>query len=373
MTLEQLSILNYKNIAEATLTFSPNVNCLIGENGMGKTNVLDAIYYLSFCKSTTMQPDNMTMKHDSDVMMIQGHYTGLVDEKEVITCGLKRGQRKHFKRNDKEYKRLSEHMGLIPLVMISPSDSSLITGGSEERRRFLDIVISQTNPVYLEALIRYGKSLQQRNALLKQEDEPDWGLCEVLEMMMAADADIIYETRQKMVEDYCPIFQELYSKLCNNTHEEVSLRLESHGERGNLLPILQSWRERERIVGYTLHGPHKDNLDLTLNGYSIRKEGSQGQTKTYFIAMKLAQFLYLKSCGRCQTPILLLDDIFDKLDAGRVARIVDYVSGDDFGQIFITDTNREHLDSILDQTQRDYRLFSVSHGCVTEIPHESRS
>ena len=189
-------------------------------------------------------------------------------------------------------------------------------------------------------------------------------------MMMAEDAEVIYATRAAMVEAYRPIFQELYGRLCNNTHEEVSLSLESHGERGNLLPILQTWRERERIVGHTLHGPHKDNLELTLNGYNIRKEGSQGQTKTYFIAMKLAQFLYLKTCGRCQTPILLLDDIFDKLDSGRVARIVDYVSGNDFGQIFITDTNREHLDSILQQTLRDYRLFNVSHGNITEIPHK---
>ena len=370
MNLEQLSILNYKNIAEASLAFSPNVNCFIGDNGMGKTNILDAIYYLSFCKSNSQLPDQMAMRHDTDVMMIQGRYRNSVGEEDVVTCGLKRGQRKHFKRNDKEYKRLSEHLGLIPLVMISPADSELITGGSEERRRFLDIVISQTNLPYLEALIRYGKSLQQRNVLLKQEDEPDWGLCEVLEMMMAEDAEVIYATRAAMVEAYRPIFQELYGRLCNNTHEEVSLSLESHGERGNLLPILQTWRERERIVGHTLHGPHKDNLELTLNGYNIRKEGSQGQTKTYFIAMKLAQFLYLKTCGRCQTPILLLDDIFDKLDSGRVARIVDYVSRNDFGQIFITDTNREHLDSILQQTLRDYRLFNVSHGNITEIPHK---
>lgn len=367
MTLEQLSILNYKNIAEASLTFSPNVNCFIGDNGMGKTNVLDAVYYLSFCKSTSLQPDHLTMRHEADVMMLQGKYLSTSGDTETITCGLRRGQRKRFKRNGKEYKRLSEHLGLIPLVMISPADSLLISGGGEERRRLLDMVISQTDPTYLEALIRYGKSLQQRNALLKQDEEPDWGLCEVLEMMMAADAEIIYGARRKMVETYSPIVQQLYRKLCNNGYEEVSLRLESHGDRGNLLPILQAWRERERIVGYTLHGPHKDNLDLLLNGYSIRKEGSQGQTKTYVIAMRLAQFLYLKSCGCCQPPILLLDDIFDKLDAGRVARIIEYVSGNDFGQIFITDTNREHLDSILERTQRDYRLFYVKHGSIEEI------
>lgn len=370
MILEQLTLLNYKNIEEATLAFSPNVNCFIGDNGMGKTNVLDAIYYLSFCKSTSLLPDHLNIRHDADFMMIQGRYQNLVDEPEVISCGLKRGQRKHFKRNGKEYKRLSEHLGLIPLVMISPADSALVGGGSEERRKFLDMVISQTDSAYLEALIRYGKSLQQRNALLKQEEEPDWGVCEVLEMMMSADAEVIYAARREMVRDFLPIFQDLYRRLCNNTYEEVSLKLETHADRGELFPMLKSWRERERIVGYTLHGPHKDNLEMGMNGYDVRKEGSQGQTKTFFIAMKLAQFLYLKTRGKCRTPILLLDDIFDKLDAGRVGCIVDYVSGDDFGQIFITDTNREHLDSILDATQRDYRLFSVSHGKVEELQTE---
>lgn len=364
MILEHLSIVNYKNIEQAELDLSPNVNCFIGNNGMGKTNVLDAVYYLSFCKSSSTQSDALNLRHGADFMMLQGRYKNAVDEVDVISCGFKRGHRKHFKRNDKEYKRFSEHVGLIPLVMISPADSSLISGGSEDRRKFMDVVISQFSPSYLEALMRYQKTLQQRNALLKQEDEPDWSLCDVLEEMMDMDAQLIYEARKQMIEEFLPIFQSLYKRLCNNNYEDVDIQLETHGARGPLLPILRSWRDRERIVGYTLHGPHKDNLELTMNGYNVRREGSQGQTKTYFIAMKLAQFVYLKTKGERRTPILLLDDIFDKLDAGRVSCIVDYVSGDDFQQIFITDTNRDHLDSILAATSRDYRLFHVEHGRI---------
>ena len=364
MILEHLSILNYKNIEQAELDLSPNVNCFIGNNGMGKTNVLDAVYYLSFCKSSSTQTDALNVRHEADFLMLQGRYRNAVDEVEVVSCGLKRGQRKHFKRNDKEYKRFSEHVGLIPLVMISPADSALISGGSEDRRRFMDVVISQYSPAYLEALMRYQKTLQQRNALLKQEEEPDWDLCSVLEDMMDIDASLIYELRRQMIEEFRPIFQELYKRLCNNDHEDVDILLETHADRGALRPMLESWRERERIVGYTLHGPHKDNLDLTMNGYNVRREGSQGQTKTFFIAMKLAQFVYLKTKGERRTPILLLDDIFDKLDAGRVSCIVDYVSGDDFQQIFITDTNRDHLDSILAATTRDYRLFHVEDGKI---------
>lgn len=367
MILEYLSLLNYKNIEQTELLLSPNVNCFIGDNGMGKTNVLDAIYYLSFCKSSSTQQDGLNIRHGADFMMLQGRYRNALGEPEVVSCGVKAGQRKHFKRNDKEYKRLSEHLGFIPLVMISPADHELITGGSEERRRFMDVVISQYSVPYLEALIRYQKTLQQRNALMKQEQEPDWSLCDVLEEMMAADADLICHARRTMLDDFLPLFRDVYNRLSNNASEEVDMHYESHSERGDLRPLLRSWRDRERIVGYTLHGPHKDNIELLMNGYNVRREGSQGQKKTYFIAMKLAQFLYLKTKGERQTPILLLDDIFDKLDAGRVACIVDYVSGDAFEQIFITDTNRDHLDSILSSATRDYRLFQVSHGIVTEM------
>lgn len=373
MILEQLSILNYKNIEQAQLTLSPNVNCLIGANGQGKTNVLDAIYFLSFGKSATALTDGACVRHDAEFMMLQGKYRSALMEEEEISCGIKRGQRKRMRRNDKEYKRLSEHLGVIPLVMLSPADEQLVSGGSEERRRFMDIVLSQVSPNYLAALIRYNKSLQQRNAMLKQDDEPDAQLFEVLEEMMSMDAAVIYQERQAFVRDFVPIFQVMYARFCNAASEEVDILYDTHASRGELLPILVRDRAKERIVGYTLHGPHKDNLELLMNGHNVRREASQGQTKTFFIAMKLAQFLYLKSVGEHRTPILLLDDIFDKLDAGRVACIVDYVSGDDFEQIFITDTNREHLDSILAATHREYKLFEVKGGEVVLVENDGAS
>ena len=373
MILEQLSLLNYKNIEQAQLTLSPNVNCLIGANGQGKTNVLDAIYFLSFGKSATALTDGACVRHDAEFMMLQGKYRSALMEEEEISCGIKRGQRKRMRRNDKEYKRLSEHLRVIPLVMISPADEQLVSGGSEERRRFMDIVLSQVSPNYLAALIRYNKSLQQRNAMLKQEEEPDAQLFEVLEEMMSMDAAVIYQERQAFVRDFVPIFQTMYARFCNAASEEVDILYDTHASRGDLLPILVRDRAKERIVGYTLHGPHKDNLELLMNGHNVRREASQGQTKTFFIAMKLAQFIYLKSMGEHRTPILLLDDIFDKLDAGRVACIVDYVSGDDFEQIFITDTNREHLDSILAATHREYKLFEVKGGEVALVENHGAS
>lgn len=373
MILEQLSLLNYKNIEQAQLTLSPNVNCLIGANGQGKTNVLDAIYFLSFGKSATALTDGACVRHDAEFMMLQGKYRSALMEEEEISCGIKRGQRKRMRRNEKEYKRLSEHLGVIPLVMLSPADEQLVSGGSEERRRFMDIVLSQVSPNYLAALIRYNKSLQQRNAMLKQDDEPDAQLFEVLEDMMSMDAAVIYQERLAFVCDFVPIFQSMYARFCNAASEEVDILYDTHASRGELLPILVRDRAKERIVGYTLHGPHKDNLELLMNGHNVRREASQGQTKTFFIAMKLAQFLYLKSVGEHRTPILLLDDIFDKLDAGRVACIVDYVSGDDFEQIFITDTNREHLDSILAATHREYKLFEVKGGEVALVENNGAS
>ncbi len=373
MILEQLSLLNYKNIEQAQLTLSPNVNCLIGANGQGKTNVLDAIYFLSFGKSATALTDGACVRHDAEFMMLQGKYRSALMEEEEISCGIKRGQRKRMRRNEKEYKRLSEHLGVIPLVMLSPADEQLVSGGSEERRRFMDIVLSQVSPNYLAALIRYNKSLQQRNAMLKQDDEPDAQLFEVLEEMMSIDAAVIYQERQAFVRDFVPIFQVMYARFCNAASEEVDILYDTHASRGDLLPILVRDRAKERIVGYTLHGPHKDNLELLMNGHNVRREASQGQTKTFFIAMKLAQFLYLKSVGEHRTPILLLDDIFDKLDAGRVACIVDCVSGDDFEQIFITDTNREHLDSILAATHREYKLFEVKGGEVALVENNGAS
>lgn len=364
MKLNKIHILNYKNIVEADLAFSPNVNGFVGANGMGKTNFLDAIYFLSFAKSATNFKDNENITHDADFFLVQGEYTddqGCVD---LYSCGLKQGARKRLKKGDKEYKKIAEHIGTIPLVLISPSDSALVSGGSEERRKFINSVISQYDPIYLEAVLRYERSLKQRNALMKQEEEPDWGIVEVLEDLMSADADYIFAQRSAFLEEFLPIFQTLYKELSGKDSEKVDILYTSHGQRGTLQSQLEAERAKARIVGYTLHGAHKDDLAFLLNGYLVKREGSQGQTKTYLIALKMAQFLFLKEKGEKRVPILLLDDIFDKLDADRVAQIVKYVSGDAFGQIFITDTNREHLDRILEATTHDYRLFHVEEGKI---------
>ena len=365
MILKRISILNYKNLEQVELDFSPKMNCFIGQNGMGKTNLLDAVYYLSFCKSATNPIDSQNMMHHQDFFVIQGFYETELGDTEEIYCGMKRRQKKLFKRNKKEYTRLSDHIGFIPLVMVSPSDSELISGGSEERRRFMDVVISQYDKEYLEALIRYNKALQQRNTLLKNEQGFDEELMEVWEEMMAASGEVVYRKRCAFIEEFIPIFQTFYSQISQNK-EEVGLVYESHAQQGNLVQLLKESRQRDQIMGYSLKGIHKDDLLMQLGDYPIKKEGSQGQNKTYLIALKLAQFDFLRRTGSHTTPLLLLDDIFDKLDASRVEQIVKLVAGDKFGQIFITDTNRDHLDKIMQKIEGEYKVFSVEDGAIHE-------
>lgn len=365
MILKRISILNYKNLEQVELDCSPKMNCFIGQNGMGKTNLLDAVYYLSFCKSATNPIDSQNMMHQQDFFVIQGFYETETGDTEEIYCGMKRRQKKQFKRNKKEYTRLSDHIGFIPLVMVSPSDSELISGGSEERRRFMDVVISQYDKEYLEALIRYNKALQQRNTLLKNEQGFDEELMEVWEEMMAASGEVVYRKRCAFIEEFIPIFQAFYSQISQNK-EEVGLVYESHAQQGNLVQLLKESRQRDQIMGYSLKGIHKDDLLMQLGDYPIKKEGSQGQNKTYLIALKLAQFDFLRRTGSHTTPLLLLDDIFDKLDASRVEQIVKLVAGDKFGQIFITDTNRDHLDKIMQKIEGEYKVFSVEDGAIHE-------
>ncbi len=362
MILKQLSVLNYKNLAQVEITFSPKLNCFIGQNGMGKTNLLDAIYYLSFCKSAGNPIDSQNILHGADFFMIQGFYEMEDGSVEEIFCGLKRRQKKQFKRNKKEYPRLSDHIGFLPLVQVSPDDSVLIAGGSEERRRFMDMVISQYDKEYLEAVIRYNKALVQRNAMLKAEVVPEAELFRIWEETMDHAAQIVYRKRADFLDHFIPIFQEIHASITMEK-EQVGLKYSSHLERGSLLLQWEESRQKERIVGHTLYGIHKDDLEMTLGDYSMKREGSQGQNKSYLIALKLAQFLFLKSKGS-QTPVLLLDDIFDKLDASRVEQIIRLVAGKEYGQIFITDTNREHLDTILEQMGQEYSIFQVHAGQV---------
>lgn len=362
MILKKLTILNYRNIATAELTFSPKINCFVGHNGEGKTNVLDAIHFLSLTKSTANSIDSMNIRHGEELMMVQGIYD-LNGTEEEISIGLKSHQKKHVKRNKKEYKRMAEHIGLLPLIIASPNDSNIISGGSEERRRLMDIVISQYDPEYLTALSAYNKALQQRNALLKAEEEPQPEILSLFEEMMAENGERIYQKRNAFIEEFTPVFQHFY-QLISNGNEKIGLCYTSHCQRGPLLAIIQRDRTKDRIMGYSLHGIHKDELEMTLNGFPIKREGSQGQNKTYMLALKLAQFDFLKRTGSKTVPLLLLDDIFDKLDAQRVEQIVDIVSSDAFGQIFITDTNREHLDKILERSQGNYKIFHVEGGQV---------
>lgn len=365
MVISSLSVINYKNIAQADLAFSPKINCFIGSNGEGKTNLLDAVYYLSFCRSSNTPLDAQVVRHEQDSMAIQGVYIDDDGNEEVISAGVFPGKRKRFCRNRKPYQRLAEHIGLVPLVMVSPQDNVLVTGGGEERRKFLDTVISQYDNIYLDSLIKYNRALQQRNVLLRGEAEPDPAVISIFEEIMAAEGEIIFSKRRDFVELLTPIFQEYYTTVSGG-RENVELAYTSHCMRGPLLGVIQESRAKDRIMGYSLHGIHRDELDMRLDGYPIRREGSQGQAKSFLVALKFAQLELLKRVGRHTVPLLLLDDIFDKLDAGRVAQIVNLVAGDGFGQIFITDTNRDHLDSILAATQSDYRLFNVKGGEVSE-------
>ena len=362
MVLQTLSILNYKNIAEAELAFSPKINCFIGDNGMGKTNLLDAIYYLSFCKSHSNPIDSQNILHEADFFMLTGHYT-VNGTQEEIYCGMKRKQKKQFKRNKKEYERLSDHIGLLPLVMVSPDDAVLISEGSEERRKFIDGVISQFNHTYLQKLLQYNNALKQRNALLKAENVQDDSLYEIWEEQMAELGEYIYTERTKFINEFTPVFQQFYAEISGGK-EQISLQYQSQHENRNILQSLAATRDRDRILGYTTQGIHKDELEMLLDEFPMKRVGSQGQNKTYLISLKFAQYDFLKRTHKI-SPILLLDDIFDKLDAKRVEQIIRIVSGNLFGQIFISDTNREHLDTLLADLDNQAMIFTVKDGRIS--------
>ena len=362
MELRRLSLLNYRNLMEVNVDFSPGINCFIGSNGMGKTNLLDAVYYLSFCKSAVNASDLSNIMHDEPYFMIQGNYCSQSGVESEISCGLKRGDKKQFRKDCKLYERLSDHIGTVPLVMVSPADNELIAGGSEERRRFMDVVISQYDKEYLASLIRYNRALQQRNALLRGEHEPDGDMMSLIEEMMADEALFINKSRKSFIDELVPIFTKFHNAITGG-NENVSLSYRSHLNDGNIIESLRSSRSDDRRIGYTSKGVHRDELVMQLGGYPLRREGSQGQNKTFLVSLKLAQYDFLRTKGG-EMPLLLLDDIFDKLDSRRVEQIISLVAGDGFGQIFITDVNREHIDGILEQIDGAYRLFEVENGCV---------
>ncbi len=366
MFIEELRLVNFKNIREAEFRFSDGLNCFIGNNGAGKTNLMDAIYYLSFCKSFLNPIDAQNIRHGEEFFMIEGKYQRL-DSEENIYCGLKQGQKKIVRRNKKVYKKLSEHIGLLPVIVVTPSDNDLISGGSEERRRFIDSVISQYNAVYLEQLIRYNRALLQRNNLLKQFATTNSFNPEILEIwdeQLIRYGSLIHQTRAEFIAQFQPIFQKYY-ELISGGKEKVGLKHVSDFYSDDFSKILKDSIARDRILQYTSAGIHKDDFEFALGDFMMRKLGSQGQKKTYLVSLKLAQFDFMKQVSGL-TPILLLDDIFDKLDKHRVEQIVNLVSDDHFGQIFITDTNREHLDQMIASLNTESRIFTINDGAVIE-------
>lgn len=361
MILKRLSITNFKNISQARLDFSPKVNCFLGNNGMGKSNLLDAIHYMSFCKSFSGATDAMLIKRGEDFAMVQAEYLRHGVEEE-LHLGMTAGKRKTFKRSGKEYSRLSTHIGAFPLVMVAPADIDLIRGESDLRRRFMDVVIAQSDHRYLDELIRYNRCLEQRNRLLR-DGAVDPTLYLAVETMMDAAAQYIFDAREQWIKRFTGIFATYYSAIANQG-ENVSIAYRSGCHEATMQQMLDSARRHDEILRHTTVGPHRDDMEMLLDGMPMRRTGSQGQCKTYVIALRLAQYDFIKeACG--MKPLLLLDDIFDKLDASRVERIMEVTGRDLFGQIFITDTNRDHLDQIMRRTSGDYRMWHVDNGNFT--------
>ena len=366
MYLEKLSLVNFKNYDQLNLTFNSRINCFVGNNGSGKTNLLDAIYYLSLTKSYFNNIDSQNIMHSKDFFIIQGDYIRK-DLAEKIYCGVKKGKRKIFKRNNKEYSRFSEHVGLLPVVMISPADSSLITEGSEERRKFMDAVISQYDVTYLDNLIRYNRALVQRNVLLKEfarKNNFQSSLLEIWDEQLVTLGKYIYSVRQKFIKELVPVFQDHYNTI-SERKETVHLEYHSQLAEGDLATLLKESLDKDRFLQYTSAGIHKDDLVLAIDGYPIKRTGSQGQQKTYLVALKLAKFEFISSINGFN-PIMLLDDVFDKFDTDRVKQIIKLVSKDTFGQIFITDTSRERIERVLHGLETDSKVYTVEAGVVTE-------
>ena len=372
MFLKQLSLINFKNYAEFEARFSEKINCFVGNNGMGKTNLLDAIHYLSFCKSFFNTIDSQNIKHNEGFFVIQGHFDKTGEESEVY-CGIKRNQKKIFKKNKKEYERLSEHIGQFPLVMISPGDSDLINGSSEVRRKFLDGIISQYDKVYLDKLISYNQVLKQRNALLKHFFESrsfDSETLEIWDEQLVMYGKSILEIRHDFLKQFIPLFNSYY-KFISDSKEEVALHYEnSLGEKdpigvGFKTALLTSLA-RDRAVQYSTVGPHKDDLEFRFDTFSLKKYASQGQQKSFLLALKLAQFEFIKNQKHTK-PLLLLDDVYDKLDEARFTKLLEMVSSSAFGQVFITDTHADRMNELLNEKQIEHRIFVVENSLVKEF------
>lgn len=369
MYLKNLLLTNFKNYELAEIEFSPKINCFVGNNGVGKTNILDAIHYLSLTKSFFNSIDSISIKHGEDYFIVQGTFV-LDQEEDNIYCAFQRQKQKIVKRNGKEYQRLSDHVGRYPVVMISPADSALVSEGSEERRKFLNKIVSQYNAEYLEAILRYGKALQQRNRLLKDFSSSgrfDQDMLAVWDSQLIKYGDYIFGEREVLVRELIPVFQEYYD-LISNGREEVRMRYRSDHSDGRFSETLQNAVARDRFLEYTTVGIHKDDLVLEMEGFPVKSLGSQGQQKSYLVALKMAKFDYIKRKAGF-APVLLLDDIFDKFDSERVEQIIKLVGNHRFGQIFITDTHQDRLQDILFSHNIDFRLFKISDNKIETYTH----
>lgn len=359
MVLKQISLVNYKNFESISFDFNDKINCFVGNNGVGKTNVLDAIYHLSNGKSYFNPVASQNINHKADFFVIDGSYLKEKRNEKVI-ISLKKSQKKIIKRNGKAYERFSDHIGFLPLVIISPADNDLISEGSETRRKFLDSIISQSNKTYLNTLIKYNKTLQQRNSLLKYfgiNNTFNKDTLAIYNEQLSEFGGIIHKTRKEFVTVFTPIFLNKYKSLSNN-NEEVTLKYKSQLENNSFSDLLKESLQKDKMIQYTSTGTHKDDLSFGISEYPIKKFGSQGQQKSYLIALKLAQFEFLKEKAKIK-PILLLDDIFDKLDESRVSQLIELVNKDEFGQIFISDTHSERTEDIIKKTNKSYQLFKL--------------
>lgn len=359
MYLKRLSLLHYKNFDEVSFDFDSRINCFVGRNGAGKSNVLDAIYHLANGKSYFNPMSVQNIRHGEEFFVIEGDFE-MDGRSEHVVCSLKKGQKKALKRNGKLYEKLSEHVGFIPLVMISPADRDLITEGSEVRRKFIDSVISQLDAAYLQQLIHYQKVLAQRNALLKYfaaNQTFDQETLSIYNGQLSSLAQPIFEKRTQFLEEFIPIFDR-HHKNITGLSEAVQLTYDSQLRDQPLETLLEATLQKDRVLQYTSSGVHRDDLSFDLDGHPIRKFGSQGQQKTYLIALKLAQFEFVKrESGKM--PILLFDDVFDKLDENRVGKIIDMVNQDEFGQLFISDTHPERTEAIVKRTGQPYSMFPL--------------
>lgn len=361
MHLNKITLHNFKNYPEAEFVFSEKINCLVGNNGVGKTNLLDAIHYLSFCKSYFNLSDVQNIRHETDFFAIHGNYYRMNETPEQLQCIQRRNQRKKFLYNKKEYERLADHIGQFPLVMISPSDRDLINDGSELRRRYIDSVISQFDKIYLDDLINYNKALNQRNTLLKSFAERryfDYEALEIWNEQLVLPGTTIFQRRKRFLEEFIPLFQH-YFRFISGGKEQVDMIYQSQLLTSPIGELLKQAIDRDRAALYSTVGIHKDDLELLLDGYPLKRYGSQGQQKSYVIAIKLAQFEYTRKINGFK-PILLLDDIFDKLDDYRVQQLIRLVSENSFGQVFITDTQEENILKIFGPLAIEHKIFRIN-------------